>query len=57
MIGVRCHYIIDLIAGLLAAHYFCIIEDKFEHNLQNVIDLDYERDYMKRKIGDSSKIN
>jgi hypothetical protein len=57
MIGVRGHYIIDLIAGLLAAHYFCLIANEFEHILQNVIDLDFERDYLKRKKANRIKLN
>lgn len=56
MIGVRGHYFIDLIAGLLAAHYFCMISKYFEPILQNIIDLDYEKDYITKTIKESNKM-
>ena len=48
MIIVRGHYLIDLIAGLLAAHYFCHIADNFSPYLKMYINLDHEEEFKKR---------
>ena len=50
MIVLRGHYLIDLIAGLLAAHYFCLIADYFAPFPSKYINLDPDQELEERII-------